>query len=266
MQNTAKPNVILTPVGIALLKYFRSKSGIEKEAVDEDDICQWVIENYKKEAVGRVSPELKTLMKLTEKGYLNPKIDVVRLLWTDTNESRLCALTLEYLLAHYIPDVRVEKAPIPGALKGKFGNKEMQQLFKGLFLEVERYRKENKFSVILNFTPGYKTIMAYGILVSIITGVRICYVYETSDELSFLPRIPIHVDKGWLNEFCQFLQDIETVSQERYDEFIMKASDNSEKLSLINEYIYKTENHIELTDSGKQFLDFEIPSYLFLKN
>ena len=133
----------------------------------------------------------------------NPN-DQIILLPTLTAEGILCALVLKDFLTscHDSKYSKTEIRVIKGLGKAddsKFKDKGLPNLLNCLMEWVGESQKNKE--VVLVPTGGYKAIIPYFVLVAILHKVPLLYVYEDSDFVLELPRIPLGLDvEKWMRE------------------------------------------------------------------
>jgi len=171
-----------------------------------DRIRQSVAE-WLEEAGENASAEVKSLLKLrkAEKDHLE-----VYLLATDTVTSRLAC---EIIKAAF------EKNVFNTGQDIKVYFNEMQDVITGLQMEnyaefvktgapqfVRRINKlvENDFNgTIFNISGGYKGLIPFMTIMAQVNNCDVVYIYEDSDTLIKIPRVPITVDYGFIEQFYE---------------------------------------------------------------
>ena len=132
-----------------------------------------------------------------------PESDKIILLPTLTAEGMLCACVLKNHLIKKNGNMDVEIWVIKGLGKAEdpnFQQEGLPNLLNCLNEWIQTFKKES-YQIILVPTGGYKAIIPYFVLVGILHKVPLLYVYEDSDLVLELPRIPLGLDaEKWMRE------------------------------------------------------------------
>jgi len=156
--------------------------------------------------------EISSLRKiLNEPSLKKEKIAEVRLLATQTTLSRLAAEIIRDKFSKVIKGVEIKFYPdaddvIDGLSLASAGDFEE----KGLPSLVARLNDLgiNNANIIVNITGGYKGVIPFlTILGQINKKSKIMYLYEDSDEIITIPRIPISYDWSVMEEACLYLNE-----------------------------------------------------------
>ncbi|TVM02760.1 MAG: hypothetical protein CV087_08705 [Candidatus Brocadia sp. WS118] len=143
-------------------------------------------------------------------------------LWSDAGEELEIILiatdtTLSYLAANMIkesfihPGIRFgEPKFIPGLQVANFRDFENTGFFALIdaiksIIKITRKNRQRQ-EVVLNISGGYKAIIPILTIIGQLYDVPLYYVYEESDELITLSRLPIHFDWSLVEQFYPYLQ------------------------------------------------------------
>ena len=137
----------------------------------------------------QTSAEIKSLVKMgLEKG------DHVFFLVSDTVDGMICAeINKEYLIQNWECEVSLEKISGLQSFDSKaFREKGLKNLLEKTIFLLEKYSYQD---VCLNITAGYKSIIPYLTLLGMLYDKPIKYIYEKSDEIITLDKIPLKYDE-----------------------------------------------------------------------
>ena len=137
----------------------------------------------------KTSAEIKSLVKMgLEKG------DRVFFLVSDTVDGMICAeINKKYLVQNCNCEVSLEKISGLQSFDSKaFREKGLKNLLKKTIFLLEKYSYQD---VCLNITAGYKSIIPYLTLLGMLYDKPIKYIYEKSNEIITLDKIPLKYDE-----------------------------------------------------------------------
>jgi putative CRISPR-associated protein (TIGR02619 family) len=129
--------------------------------------------------------------------------DGVLLLYSETTGGAFCAAVLEQLLSKGVAvpaGLQVEKQMVRGLQLedfGRFTDEGIVNYARAVDLIVHAHPEAN--SVLLNITGGFKGVAPIATIVAMALDVEVCYLYEESDQLLFLP--PLNVRFGYSRLF-----------------------------------------------------------------
>lgn len=137
----------------------------------------------------QTSAEIKSLAKMgLEKG------DRVFLLVSDTVDGMVCAkINKEYLIQNWNCEVSLEKiSGLQSSDSKAFSENGLKNLLDKVISLLEKYSYQE---VCLNITAGYKSTIPYLTLLGMLYDKPIKYIYEKSDEIITLEKIPLKYDE-----------------------------------------------------------------------
>ena len=137
----------------------------------------------------KTSAEIKSLVKMgLEKG------DRVFFLVSDTVDGIKCAkINRDYLIQNWNCEVSLEKIAGLQSFDSKaFREKGLKNLLQKAIDLLEKYNYQDAY---LNITAGYKSIIPYLTLLGMLYDKPIKYIYEKSDEIITLEKIPLKYDE-----------------------------------------------------------------------
>ena len=137
----------------------------------------------------QTSAEIKSLAKMgLEKG------DHVFLLVSDTVDGMVCAeINKEYLIRNWNCEVSLEKiSGLQSSNSKAFSEKGLKNLLDKVISLLEKYSYQE---VCLNITAGYKSVIPYLTLLGMLYDKPIKYIYEKSNEIITLDKIPLKYDE-----------------------------------------------------------------------
>ena len=144
--------------------------------------------DFKRE-LDRTSAEIKSLSKVgLEKG------DRIYLLVSDTVDGQICAtLNKKYLTKCWDCEVILEQIPGLQPLDSRlFRHKGLKNFLEKIIHLLEKHQYKD---VYLNITAGYKSVVPYITLLGMIHDRPIKYVFEKSNEVLTLEKIPVKYDE-----------------------------------------------------------------------
>lgn len=127
------------------------------------------------------------------------KEDKIILLYSETGKGAFCAAVLEQLVSEGVAvpaGVEVDKRMIEGLQVedlSQFTDKGVVNYAQVIDRIIAEGDEETE--VILNITGGYKGVAPIATIVALALDVEVCYLYEDSDEILFLP--PLEVEFGY---------------------------------------------------------------------
>lgn len=153
----------------------------------------------------RMPQELSYLWKFANDGYdwtQCSRKDMVRLLSSDTNEAKNCALIISHVLQNspwdqwftVTFDVNHDFAEGVDAKEGdKFRSSGLHNWMEKIQEMVKALGEEGCDRIFLNVTGGYKGTVPYSTLMGMLYNdkVEIAYLFEDSKEIIFIPAYPV---------------------------------------------------------------------------
>lgn len=150
----------------------------------------------------RLSAELNGLYSLYEGQLQRARSDIHVLIATDTALGRKAAQVLESFLRNQdIANVQVwipEKLSSADNLRFSHGIKELLRLCEE---NIPGYR-DASYRVVFNLTGAFKSLQSYLNIAGMFYADEIVYIFEGSNQLLRIPRLPIQVDLTALQTHC----------------------------------------------------------------
>ncbi len=114
----------------------------------------------------------------------------------------------------------------------------------------------NKEQIILNITGGYKGLIPFlTILGQVYDNVKLVYLYEKSDDVIVIPKLPINFNAGIAEDYSVYLDSEYLVNP-------VNAAINKElEDSLL---VYKVDDRYKLTSVGRLLREYVLNNTLFL--
>ena len=202
---------IITTVGTSLFTNYNDKNNetLNKDIKDESysEYSEWKdeIEEIKKKLLSfaqtdNACAELTSIKKLQEK-YEDIEVYLIA---TDTIESVLICEVLEKVLDNvkFNPKYDViDKLQIKNYKNFKEG---LSNLINRLYIIGSNYYG----NVILNITGGYKAVIPYLTIFGQVNSVPLYYVFENSDSLISIPKIPLSIDEELFNKYWKEFDEL----------------------------------------------------------
>jgi putative CRISPR-associated protein (TIGR02619 family) len=132
--------------------------------------------------------------------------DGITLLYSETARGAFCAAVLERLLSSGVAvhsGLETQTQMIEGLQVEDLGRFTDQGVvnYVDAVDQIVAAQKEGT-SVLLNITGGYKGVAPIATIIAMALGVKVCYLYEESDQLLFLP--PLQVRFGFSSLFASY--------------------------------------------------------------
>jgi len=182
-------------------------SGIEEQVKGFLSTCR-----FEKE-IDKTSAEIKSLFKMgISQG------DKVYFLVSDTMDGEICArLNKEFIEEKWNCEVILEHIKGLQASDTEIFRKQgLKNLLEKLIRLLEKYQYQD---VSLNITGGYKSVIPYVTLLGMIYDSPVRYIYEKSQEVITLEKIPIMYDESLILSVENKLRRIENDTQITLDEW-----------------------------------------------
>ena len=119
-----------------------------------------------------------------------PQSDLHFLICTDTYQSKKVAEVLSDFL--FEQGFGAQVIAIPSLTTGN--NKDFELGTIQLIEEISECIKDNKDEIIFNLVGGFKIVQGILTAIGMIWADKIVYIFETSDEVLFIPRLPVGID------------------------------------------------------------------------
>lgn len=175
--------------------------------------------------VTSISAEIKTLLKIKEK--YNKDIET-KLLSSDTVGGKIAA----NIVAELLFDNNI--ASYQKTIKGLQVKNAKQFLDEGLYNLVHECKEyaENCFldnvDVVYNFSGGFKGTIPYITIIAQLLNVPLFYIFEYTDELIEIARVPLNFDFGFFARHIDIIRKLETGIQENEWDKLKKENGNLE--------------------------------------
>ena len=159
------------------------------------------------------SAEIKSLIKLKEE--LKGKLEIY-LLYSDTALSRLAAEILYKVLSEYQPYDELKdcetKKPIKIEGLQIWDRSEFNKGMVNLIQTIENISQGCWGNIIINITGGYKATIPYLTILAQVNECPIYYIFEDTDALIKIPKIPIDIKQSTFEKHKDFFRKIERES------------------------------------------------------
>lgn len=164
--------------------------------------------------------------------------DRVILYVSDTPTGCVTGRALERILRDYLPGLDIKVKTIEGLQVGDeqtFRRKGVVNFVKELGDDIDRYGPEN---CILNPLGGYKALVPYSVLVAMVRGIDSCYLFEGSNALLSLPRLPLDFPTSLLeavNLLCERIDRESAISSAEYEKVLAEIPAGPQHLEIMFE-------------------------------
>ncbi len=219
-------NYILTTIGLSSLtnglrgvfnageiyKY----SNMNENEIDEDFKSKFEneFEKLKKsikertdEELKRLSAEINALLHFYKKGYL--KNDFHKLLITDTYLGKKAAEIVEEVLKlKGISNISIYSPKDLKTSDIESFHLSLSEIVKDLSEELEGY-KNSGYKIIFNLTGGFKSVNSFMQSMASLWADETIYIFESSEELLTIPRLPLKVDESIFKEKIEVFRYLE---------------------------------------------------------
>jgi len=211
--------------------------------------------------------ELTSITKLKEK---DEDIEVY-LIATDTIESVVvCEILKEVLKEKNIVVIFDNSCIIEGLRVDSKANFEngIDNLIDKLFSIIEKKDSVyDKDSVIFNITGGYKGIIPYFSAIAQVFNYEIVYTFEDKEsELISIKSLPIEIDRGLLELYYPYLDNVELIKDKRVDELEKLGLYSNDKITPLGKIVLKTVKKTPLAkDVFGHFVEYKVYEYFIEK-
>jgi len=233
---------IITTVGTSIIGNFKQENSESPRIKDFDQLentslkdwenhpkkierCKLVLTKFLQKDKHKASAEVKSLEKIITPYPKSDKIDKIEiyLLATDTILSRMAAEVLEQyydekneknITVYFSSKKDTDHEYIIEGLQVKNSEELGKEGFTNLINAVQKVKegnkKENKtqkekVQLILNVTGGYKAIIPILTILGQVMDVPVNYIYEDSDALIKIEKMPIGIDWGLAEELAPYI-------------------------------------------------------------
>jgi len=219
-------NFILTSCGLSLLTNYLKNFNIFPSEVYKYSNCNELeigdefklkvdkalknlkneIINLSNEEVRKLSAELNALLNFYANGF--KKEDMHLLLYTDTYFGKKVAEILKYFLenegfgvinflAKDLKTSNVEEFQLA-----------LSEVVKDISEIINNFKLQN-YEIIFNLTGGFKSVNSFLQTMASLYADKSIYIFETSNELLEIPRLPINIDEKFFEENLDILRKLE---------------------------------------------------------
>jgi putative CRISPR-associated protein (TIGR02619 family) len=183
------------------------------------------------EKAKELSAELNALLNFY-KDKINTK-DIHLLLFTDTYFGKKTAEIIKIFLENKgfnVIDFLAKDLKTSSLEEFQFA---LSEIVKRLSEELNGY-KQNGYEIIFNLTGGFKSVNSFLQTMASLYADKSIYIFETSNELLEIPRLPITIDKKFFEENFEILRKLE--KNLPIEEKILEKLPKSIILKIGNEY------------------------------
>jgi len=273
---------IITTVGTSIIGNFKQENSESPRIKDFDQLentslkdwenhpkkierCKLVLTKFLQKDKHKASAEVKSLGKIIAQyvQYPDDKIEIY-LLATDTILSRMVAEVLEEYYrknqtVYFLPDKHIIKG-----LQVKDAKNLGEHGFANLINVIEKIKVKNdeddkkdknekkEIKLILNVTGGYKAIIPILTILGQVMDVPVNYIYEDSEALIEIEKMPIGIDWGLAEELAPYIDS----------SYIENTHPDSQAIvSNMSEIIPKLKKYKLIKDSDNPKLTYEITGW-----
>jgi putative CRISPR-associated protein (TIGR02619 family) len=261
---------VIMPVGVSLFTNDKQKRSVKAQykslkdrGFEKWDNCKKQREELKKAALSwakgkeNASAEIQSILEIKKK-YPNDELEIY-LIASYTVVSKVAAeIILEWFKGNDKSIAIKDKIiPIEG-LQVENADKFKTEGLQNLFMRIKEITNGKYDDVILNITGGYKATIPYLTIFGQIYDCSSYYIFEESDELLEVPKMPVEFDLLMIEEYSEALQTVKK-KEKAIDTFKKslpnKSADEAiEKLKSQN-YILEINNKIKSTIIGNLLLE-----------
>lgn len=204
------PDLIISPVGTSILtngaseeerEILRRTANMREDELSENarQRIDKIVEDRRSETshtkryedYKRFSAELNGIFSYKFPDNLNHYILIV----TDTYQGRKSAELIKEILQRYTFNVLVPELNNLSTKSSEEFESGLHDLMGYLSNTIRDY-KAQKFDIIFNLTGGFKSLIGYlNVTAMVLQADKVVYIFETSNELITIPRIPLKLDK-----------------------------------------------------------------------
>jgi len=219
-------NLILTSCGLSLLTNYLKKFDIFPSEVYKYSNCNEsevenefrlkvdkALDTLKEEIVNlsdfelkKLSAELNALLSFYKDS--SSKEDMHLLLYTDTYFGKKVAEVLKYFLENKgFPVIEFLAKDLKTSSVEEF-QLALSEIVKNVSEIINNFKLQN-YEIIFNLTGGFKSVNSFLQTMASLYADRSVYIFETSDELLEIPRLPINIDEKFFEESLDILRKLE---------------------------------------------------------
>ena len=287
---------VITTVGTSIFSNYRNENDDKKlnynylennYSENNEDRNQKIIATINKwinnvSDESKISAEIKSLLKLKnqEKGDLE-----VYLITTDTVASNLAAEIIKSFFANndkimIAEIIKIKNLQVKDFKRFEKGEDNLIRTIADLMdsfvkdIKEEKQKKELRKNVIFNITGGYKGIIPLMTILAQLYECKIFYIFEESNDMISIPRIPInfdpilteslYIDLWFLKENKSYnLTNEPELKEYKFIRFIDKK--NIQITALGNVFYKMVHNHQAISNNVfGYFMEYKILKYLYL--
>jgi putative CRISPR-associated protein (TIGR02619 family) len=198
-------------------------------------------------ALQKKSAEINTLLKLYDNQFSIGKNDRHLLLHTDTYEGQITAEILcGWLQSQGISQVEIHCCENLNTANAASFQQGIAKLAKYLAETLPGWR-ENRCKIIFQLSGGFKTLAGFMQTAGMFFADEIVYIFETSDALLRIPRIPVQLD----NVVYEFVESNLALFRLFERKEILTEKDTATLPSGLDLFIEKDGNCVSLTAWGE---------------
>lgn len=146
------------------------------------------------------SAELQSLAALYRQGKQTPAQDIHFLVHTDTYIGQLCSSRLQEFFSG-LGWQHVQTLLVPQlAVRSKEAFQEGIKWLVNWCEEVLPLYKAQKYEIVFNLTGGFKSLQGYLNVIGMFYADKVVYIFENSDQLLEIPRLPIRLDSEFIEK------------------------------------------------------------------
>lgn len=214
---------ILTSVGLSsitngLKDVFSPKEIYENSNKQKDEIDKKFLEKFEigfdklknkilslnEQELSLLSAEINSLLKYNR----FEKNDIHRLLCTDTYLGKKAAELIEFFLKNKNLNVSIYKQKDLRTDELDSFRMALADLTKDLSQELQGYIDSN-YEIVFNLTGGFKSVNSFLQTMASLYANKSIYIFEGSNELLEIPRLPIKVDEEFIVENYNIFRSLE---------------------------------------------------------
>jgi len=245
-------NFILTSCGLSLLTNYLKNFNIFPNEVykysnyDESEIdnefklkVNKALDSLKEEIVNLPASELKKLSAELNAllNFYNDELkteDMHLLLYTDTYVGKKVAEVLKYFLENKgfsVIDFLAKDLKTSSVEEFQLA---LSEVVKDISEIINNFKLQN-YEIIFNLTGGFKSVNSFLQTMASLYADKSIYIFETSNELLEIPKLPVNIDEKFFEENLDILRKLEKGLE--IDKQMLEKLPKSIVLKIENEYI-----------------------------
>lgn len=225
-----KSRVVLTSVGTSIItninrdlikeisQYSWESNGKDIKKLEDELKSKLNQNNFNSEEFKtKISAEINSLNKMKLQ-----KDDLIVLISTDTADGRISAELLKIIISNSLSisedNIKIERVKKLNVLNSKEFREEG---IKNLIELVNSYIEDKKYSydIVINQTGGFKGVVPFLTMMAQIMGKKSVYIFERSNELIYLPPLPITLNYQFYERAKKAIDLIDEKSAISYEEY-----------------------------------------------